>query len=98
MGRFSLSPQLLLFKDVRTLRISSLGIGLQIIIVVMKEAILIVKSPDVKCVNLLGDSDSYHSHATKKEYQARRHWGGRGQCPPIICQTCFWRCYKRSLI
>ena len=24
--------------------------------------------------------------------------GGRGQCPPIICQTCFWRCYKRSLI
>ena len=21
-----------------------------------------------------------------------------GQCPPIICQTCFWRCYKCSLI
>ena len=30
--------------------------------------------------------------------QARRHWGAGGQCPPIICQTCFWRCYKRSLI
>ena len=25
--------------------------------------------------------------------------GQGGQCPPpIICQTCFWRCYKRSLI
>ena len=25
--------------------------------------------------------------------------GGRGAMPPpIICQTCFWRCYKRSLI
>ena len=25
--------------------------------------------------------------------QARRHWGGRGAMPPpIICQTCFWRC------
>ena len=31
-------------------------------------------------------------------YQVRRHWGAGGQCPPIIRQTCFWRCYKRSLI
>ena len=31
-------------------------------------------------------------------FQARRHWGAGGQCPPIICQTCFWRCYKCSLI
>ena len=30
--------------------------------------------------------------------QARRHWGAGGNAPPIICQTCFWRCYKRSLI
>ena len=30
--------------------------------------------------------------------QARRHWGGQGgNAPPIIYQTCFWRCYKRSL-
>ena len=35
----------------------------------MKWVILIVKSPDVKCVNLLGGSDSFHSHATKKEYK-----------------------------
>ena len=32
-------------------------------------------------------------------FQARRHWEGRGAMPPpIICQTCFWRFYKRSLI
>ena len=30
--------------------------------------------------------------------QARRHWGQGGNAHPIICQTCFWRCYKHSLI
>ena len=32
--------------------------------------------------------------------QARRHWGGGrgGNAPPIIRQTCLWRCNKRSLI
>ena len=36
---------------------------------------------------------------TMKLRQARRHWGGQGgNAPPINCQTCFWRCYKSSLV
>ena len=36
----------------------------------IKGVVLVVKSPDVKCVNLcLTVSDSFHSHATNKEYK-----------------------------
>ena len=31
--------------------------------------VLVVKSPDVKCVQSMSDSDSFHSHVTKKEYK-----------------------------
>ena len=43
-------PPVLHFDSVRTLRIYWLGLGLRIRITVMKGVVIVVKSPDVKCV------------------------------------------------
>ena len=42
--------------------------------------------------------DLWNFHAMIRDLQARRYWGQGGNAPPIICQTCFGRCYKPSLI
>ena len=49
------------------------------------------------CCSALGNC-RVSAHRILRPVDTGGQGGQEGQCPPIICQTCFWRCYKRSLI